>query len=146
MAVKVFKAVWFLSLLTVLAVLLYVYASLPEELQVTEGEFPFTITRNGLFYTFLTLLAVLNMMIFVFSRINKGGGGFFASWIFGLVTFLHLFMIVVLQFFNLYNSQEKFDYSKIGFIIYGSLAVLVIWFVAGPVYYLFSRIFSKPTV
>ena len=146
MIVKIFKGVWFLSLLTTLAVLLYVYASLPEEIQVMEGERAFSISRNGLFYSALGLLSVFNILVFIFSKLFQAKNGLFAAWFYGLVCFLHLFLIVALQFFNVYNSQENFKYESIGYIIYGSISLVVVWFFLWPIYFLSTRIFSKPAV
>ena len=38
MALKLLKGVWFLSMLAALATLLYVYAGLPQEVVVQEGD------------------------------------------------------------------------------------------------------------
>ncbi|MBL7852497.1 MAG: hypothetical protein JNN04_16450 [Cyclobacteriaceae bacterium] len=130
MILKIFKAVWFLSVLAVVAVLLYAYASFPDTIQLTEAETldeALTISRDGLFYTALVILGVLNALVFVVGRLMSSSDQLFHAWFYGLVVFFNLFGIVVLEFFNLYNSQERFDYSRIGFIIYGSVALIVLW-------------------
>ncbi len=129
MIVKIFKAVWFFSLLAAVGVLLYAYASYPETIQLTggnpaEGE---TISRDGLFYASLGVLAVLNSLVFVVSRVMTGASPLFHAWFYGLIVFFNLFMIVALEFFNLYNSNERFDYASIGYIIYGSVALIILW-------------------
>ena len=147
MIVKIFKGVWFLSLLVTLAVFMYVYASLPEEIQVRAGEAPaLIISRNGLFYMTLTVLSFLNVLVFVFARLYRQNNELLTAWFYGLVTFLHLFLIVALQFFSLYNSQENFDYESIGTIIYGSIGLVITWFSLWPVYFIYARFFSKPAV
>src|SRR5882672_977670 len=113
MIVKIFKGVWFLSLLVTLTVFMYVYASLPEDIQLAEGKVPFTMSRNGLFYLTLAVLSIFNVLVFAFSRLYRQKNELLTAWFYGLVTFLHLFLIVALQFFNLYNSNEKFDYNSI---------------------------------
>lgn len=129
MIVKIFKAVWFLSLLATVAVLLYAYASFPDTIQLSEaGEGPVTtISRNGLFYSALAILAVFNSLVFVVGRLMPSAAPLFHSWFYGLIVFFNLFMIVALEFFNLYNSQERFDYASIGYIIYGSVSLIVLW-------------------
>ena len=148
MIVKIFKGVWFLSLLATLAVFLYVYASLPEEIQLRAGEAvsPLSISRNGLFYITLGILSFLNILAFIFARLYRQNNELLTAWFYGLVAFLHLFLIVALQFFNLYNSQENFDYSRLGLIIYTSIALVVVWFLIWPIYQIYERVFSKPTV
>ena len=142
MIVKIFKGVWFFSLLVTMAVLMYIYASLPESIQVTQS---IEIPRNGVFYAALALLAVFNASVFIMSRLLAGKSEFFLAWFYGLVIFLHLFIIVALQFLNLYNGNEKFNYESIGFIIYGSIAMVVLWSSLWPAYYLLQKFTSKGT-
>ena len=105
MIVKIFKGVWFLSLLATMAVFLYVYASLPESIAVMEGETTRFMSRNGLFYATLGFLAAFNALIFTASRLFRDNDPYFMAWFFGLITIFNVFMIVGLQFLNLYNSQ-----------------------------------------
>lgn len=146
MVVKVFKGVWFLSLIATLATFMYVYASLPEDILLKEGEKAPSITRNGLFYLTLAVIAIFNAFVFVISRIYYQENGVFKAWFYGLVVFLNLFFIVTLQFLNLYNSGEKFDYESIGYIIYGSIGLVVLWSSLWPVYFLVQKFFSKETI
>jgi hypothetical protein len=135
MILKIFKAVWFLSLLAAIAVLLYTYASFPETIQVSEagaGQAQ-TISRNGLFYLSLAVLGILNALVFAVNRLMSSSDNLFQAWFYGLVVFFNLFMIVALEFFNLYNSQERFDYESIGYIIYGSVALIVLWASLWPI-------------
>lgn len=137
MIVKIFKGVWLFSLLVTVAVLMYIYASLPETLQVGAN---LEMSRNGVFYTALIVLTMLTAFIFIISRLPIARLDYFLVWFYGLVIFLHLFVIVALQFINLYNGLEKFDYDRIGVIIYGSLAMVVVWFSLWPVYYLLQKL------
>ncbi len=143
MIVKVFKAVWFFSLMATVALFLYVYASLPADIQVRDGS---AISRDGLFYTTLALLTVFNALIFVISKLYAGTEGYFQAWYYGLMTFLNLFIIVVLEFLNVYNSQERYNYDSLGFVIYGSLGMVVLWSSLWPVYFLVQRILTKQKI
>ena len=104
------------------------------------------ISRNGLFYSTLAVLAVFNLTIFIISRIHTARNEYFRAWFFGLITFFNLFLVVALQFLNLYNSQERFDYNSIGAIIYGSIGLVVIWSTLWPAYRLSQRFLSKQPV
>ena len=146
MIVKIFKGVWFLSLMATLAVFLYVYASLPEEVEVSGGQMAMALSRNVIFYLTLAVLSVLNALVVTFSKLYRQNNELFVAWFYGLVAFLHLFLIVALQFFNVFNSQENYDYSRLGVIIYTSITMVLIWFFIWPVYLVYSRIFSKPAV
>lgn len=134
MIVKIFKAVWFLSLLAAVGILLYTYASFPDVITVSEpgaGE-PQEIGRNQLFYAALGMLSIFNVLVFVVNRFMAVGDTFFQAWFYGLVVCFNLFMVVALEFFNLYNSQEKYDYESIGYIIYGSVGLIILWAAAWP--------------
>jgi hypothetical protein len=45
-----------------------------------------------------------------------------------------------------YNSAEKFDYNRIGFAIYGSVILVIIWAVSWPLYRIFRGLFTKQAV
>jgi hypothetical protein len=143
MIVRIFKGVWFFSLLAVFAVLMYIYASLPENIGIFSDLKDAEVSRNVVFYAALAFLAVINASVFMVSRLLAGSSEYFRAWFYGLITFIHLFIIVLLQFLNLYNSQEKFNYDRIGIIIYGSIGMVVLWASLWPVYYLLQRMQSK---
>jgi hypothetical protein len=146
MIIKIFKGVWFGSLMATLGIFLYVYASLPETISLgAEGE-GLTLSRNGLFYATLAVLAILNALVFVVSRVFSGGSEYFIVWVCGLVILFNLFFVVSLEFVNVYNSQERFDYESIGYIIYSSIALVVIWSALWPVYRMFLRFSGKQAV
>lgn len=146
MVLKMFKAVWFLSLLAVLTVFMFVYASLQETLVIQSGEEEVIITRETFFYAVLVILALINVAVFIFMKLYKKGHDEFLSWFFGLIIVMNIFFIIALNFVNLYNSNEKFDYSRLGFIIYGSVALILVWTIAWPIYSIFRKFLSKETV
>src|SRR5258708_2999959 len=101
-----------------IVIFLYVYASLPEDILLKQGEVTQSISRNSLFYSALALLTVFNALVFIISRLYSEKNEYFRAWFCGLVIFFNLFFVVALQFVNVYNSYEKFNYEKIGPIIY----------------------------
>lgn len=135
---------WFLSLLGVLANLMYVYAGLPEQVNVAEegGATTYVLDKETLFYFALTFVAVLNLLVYLFSKSLTPNEGF-RTWLHGLVITLNIFFVVGFSFIGLYNSAERFDYERIGPIIYGSVILVVLWAVAWPVYATGRRIFTK---
>lgn len=138
MTLKIFKAVWFLSLLITLAVFLYIYASVPETLAL--GESGLRLSREGFFYVALAVMSIFNVLVFVVSRLyatNKFG---FLSWFYGLITCLNLFFIIILYFSHLFNSDERFDFARLGFAIYGSVGLIIGWSIAWPVILAFRRL------
>lgn len=137
---------WFLSVLAVLAVLLYVYASLPEQVvvQETEGEF-IKVSREALFYIVLALLAVINVLVFGIGKLFPKNYTF-RAWFHGLVITLNIFFVIGLFMVNLYNSNENYRYEEIGFVIYGSVILVAGWALSWPVLKLFNRNNTKQTV
>lgn len=144
MILKVFKAVWFLSLLGVLANLMYVYAGLPEQVSVAENEgaTSYVMNKEALFYSALAFIGILNLLVFLFSKSITPSESF-RTWLHGLVITLNIFFVVGFSFIGLYNSAEHFDYSRIGPILYGSVILIALWAIAWPIYSIGKRVFAK---
>jgi len=146
MALKIAKVLWVFSLLAVLAVFMYVYASLPETVVVNENGVAVSLSKETVFYIALALLGVSNALVFAVSRIFPEQEQGFKAWFYGLIILANLFFIVGLSFVSLYNGGEKYDYNRLGFIIYGSVSLVAIWTVAWPLYRIAQRLLSKPVV
>ena len=145
MILKIFKAVWFLSLLLWLLVFLYVYASLPEDVLIREEGNRVLISREALFYMFLSAIALFTALVFTMNRLF-GDQEDFLIWFYGLIICLHFFFVIVLNFINLINSGENFDYGRIGYVIYGSLGLLAFWAACWPIYSIFRKFLNKEVV
>jgi hypothetical protein len=145
MILKIFKAVWFLSLMAWLALFLYVYASLPEEVLIREAENKVFLSREVVFYLFLAAIVLVNGLVFIVSRLFTDRENFL-SWFCGLIICFNFFFVIVLNFINLVNSGEKFNYDRIGYVIYGSVGLFVLWAVGWPVYSFFRKFLSKEAV
>lgn len=132
MMFKIFRAVWFFSLIGVLSALLYVYADLPENVIVQqEGIRTVLLGRDIFFYIVLGLLTVTNALVYVVASLYKHDPTF-KAWFYGLIITLNLFFVVGLFLVNAYNSDERFDFSRIGFVIYGSVGLMVLWAISWP--------------
>ena len=139
MVLKLLKAIWFLSMLVTLGALLYVYASLPQEVLVQDDtEARVAISNELFFYLAMLLIAISNALVFVMAKVFKTNEEL-RAWFFGLIITLNIFFIIGMNFISLYNSEEKFDYDSIAVIIYGSLGLIILWAVAWPVYVIFKR-------
>jgi hypothetical protein len=143
MVLKLFKAVWVFSLLSVLGSFMYVYASLPENVILQESGGVQSVSREVFFYIILALLSVFNMLVFVFSKLYSRRDAELLTWFYGQIITLNIFFVIALSYASLYNSSEKFDYSRIGWVIYGSVALMVIWALAWPVYAVVRKMTSK---
>ena len=146
MALKIFRAVWFLSVLSVLANLLYIYATLPEQVIIQEdGATQVSVGREVMFYTVVIVLALVNVLVYVIGKFFPRDEEF-RAWFHGLIMTINIFFIVGISLVGLYNSAEKFDYSRIGFVIYGSLGLILIWAVSWPIYRTMRRLSVKQSV
>src|SRR5689334_11771319 len=69
MTLKLFRAGWFLSMLAVLGNMLYVYASLPEQVSLgEEGLEIYSVGRESFFYAAMCFIALGNLMVYLFSK------------------------------------------------------------------------------
>lgn len=142
MVLKLFKAVWFLSALGTLAILLFNYASLPETVVVQEdGPTVYRLNRDTYFYSMLAFIAFVNVMVFPIGKVFASQPDF-RSWFYGLVIALNFFFIVSMNFVGVFNSGERFDYERIRYIIYLSVGLFIAWTISWPVYLIYRRLTS----
>jgi uncharacterized membrane protein len=141
MILKLFKAVWFISLVGVLANLMYVYAGWPLQVQlyVSDAGKAITTGKEALFYVTLGGIALINLLVYLFSK-NISPDETFRSWLHGQVITLNIFIVISLSFIGLYNSAERFDYTRIGTIIYASVGLVVVWALSWPFIWFTQRI------
>lgn len=146
MALKIFRAVWFLSVLALFANLLYGYAGWPEELLIQDDSTAqVTIGKEVFFYILVIAIAVVNVMVYVIGKVYASNFDL-RAWSHGLVITINIFFIIAISMVGLYNSFEKFDYQRIEFIIYGSVVLIILWSLAWPFYILFRKFFLKQAV
>lgn len=146
MAVKIFKFVWFFSLLATVAIFFYVYASLPQDVMVEDADKPFTISRELLFYIVLGIIGLINVLVFVVAKLFTVEQTDFKSWFYGFVAALNLFFVTVINFVGVFNSGDRYDYSNVGILIYGSIGLIVLWSVSWPIYAIPRKFMSKQSV
>jgi uncharacterized membrane protein len=146
MILKIFKVIWFLSVMALFATLLYNYAGWQEQLVVQEeGAEAVSMSREVLFYTLVGLFAIVNVLVYLISRMFPREENF-RTWFHGLIVTINIFFIIAMSLIGVYNSTERFDYSRIDFIVYGSVGLIVCWAVAWPVYALCYKFFFKQAV
>ncbi|HRJ30149.1 MAG TPA: hypothetical protein PLV21_17800 [Cyclobacteriaceae bacterium] len=140
MILKVFRGVWFISFLAVIANLMWVYAGLPEQVVVRELEASsYAIDRDVLFYAWLAIVGIVNTMAFVFGK-SASSDEAFRTWFTGLVITINIFLVIGFSFIGLYNSTEKFDFSRVGVVLYLGLGLIGVWITSWPVIVLFKKI------
>ena len=146
MALKLLKGIWFVSMVAALGALLYVYAGLPQVVVVqSEGGVNVSISNEVFFYLVMMFLAISNVMVFITGKLFQREEDF-RTWFYGLITTLNIFFFIALVYIMQYNSNERFDYGRVAFLIYGSVGLIVLWAVSWPTYLIFYRKKSKQTV
>ena len=146
MALKILKVVWVFSLLGITASFMYVYAGLPENVIVNENPETITLTKETVFYIALAVIAIANALVYAVSRIFSEKESDFKAWFYGLIACANLFFVIGLSFISLYNSNEKYDFARLGVIIYGSVGLLLVWATSWPVYSLVQKFLRKQPV
>ncbi len=137
---------WFLSVLVVLANLLFVYASLPEEVIIwEEGAGNISLNKELLFYVVMISIVMINVMVYLFRRMFLEAENL-RAWFHGLVITINIFFMIAMHAVNVYNSSEAFDHSRIEFIVSGSLGLIILWATMWPLYLLYQRFFLKQLI
>lgn len=141
MALKVFRVLWFFSILGLLGFFMYTYAALPDPIVVMDDTEQISIGKEVWFYSVLFLVAIFNMFVYVFRSLykNRPEGEAFVSWFYGLVICLNVFFMVAVSYISLFNGGERFEYQRIGFIVYGSIGLILVWVLTWPVYLIFAK-------
>lgn len=139
---KIFKGVWFFSILATVALFLYGYAGLRADDVILREGAP-GINRDLLFYLMLSFLAILNGAGVLLIQLRKTREPDFGLWLYGLLILVNAFATVAFQFVSLINSNEKFNYNNIGSIIFGSVTLVVLWSAALPVYRIIGKLSGK---
>lgn len=143
MVLKIFKGVWFFSLLGLFVLFFYIYAGLPENVVFSESENSLSISRNGFFYSSIILFALINVLVFVVGKLLSNGDQGFSSWFYGLIITFNFFFITSLGFIHVFNGGDRYDYSQMGPAVYGSLILLCGWMISWPFYFIYKKKHSQ---
>jgi hypothetical protein len=146
MVLKIFRVVWFVSVVVVFTKLLYHYAGWQETLVIQEAEgSQVTMNKEVLFYVLVLVIALINVLVYLTSKVYKRQEDL-RAWFHGLITTINIFFVIALTLIATYNSTEAYDFSRAGFIVYGSVALMGLWALAWPAYLLFQKFFVKQAV
>ena len=140
---RLVKAFWFVTLLTSLSVMLYVYAALPEIITFDLFANGSTFDREIYFYVALAILSLSNFSFYALSRHMKykteSINTIMINWQLSLAGILNFFYIVAMLFLFLINSGEDFNYNNFGYLVFVSLGLVVIWVFVLPVLLIRNR-------
>jgi hypothetical protein len=140
-----FKAIWFLSVMLVLANLLFVYANLPEQIIVMDDPGNQLLSKEWLFYSVMIAILLINVMVYLFKRMFPEAEHL-RAWFHGFVITINIFIIIAMQALNVYNGFEKYDHNRMEFFISGSLGLVIVWSLIWPLYLVYQKFFFKQAV
>lgn len=123
---KIFKTIWVISLLAATGTFLYAYATLPETVVFGLG----TTSRGSFFYAALILLTVMNSAAFILPKLLDSDT--LIAWFYGALATFHLFAVSSFIFLGVINSNETYDYSRLGPMVIGSFALFCGWLLVLP--------------
>lgn len=140
MAVKIFRALWFFSVLIILGVLLYHYAGWPEQVVIGQETINFiTLGRDSFFYACLAVLVLINVMVYIVRRVAQRVDTL-QAWFYGLIAIINFFLVIALSAISLFNSNENYRFGQLGAIIYGSMVLIGLWLIGGILYWLIGKV------
>lgn len=144
MALKGLKGVWFLSMVAALAVLLYIYASLPQQVVIQDQiDGTVSVSNETVFYLTMLLMVITNVLVFIVSRVLSHDIPL-RTWFYGLIATLNIFYIVGLNYVALFNMEISAKAAEqMSILIYGSIALMILWSLAWPIYLVFRRLSPK---
>lgn len=146
MVLKISRGVWFVSSLGALAALLIVYAALPEEVfLLQEGLEYVSVSREAFFYLALAVITLINALVYVVKSLFEKQENM-RAWFHGLIVTVNIFLVVTLFFVNAYNTTERFDFQRIGPLIYASVILVGIWALMWPLMLAIRKILTKSPV
>jgi hypothetical protein len=139
MILKIFKGAWFFSLLGVLALFFYVYASLPELVSFSDNAELTAISRNTFFYAAILIMALVNVLVFLIDKLLTRSNTDVDAWFFGLVITLNAFFFTTLLYLLVLNGGDSYDFSKMGPPMFGSMILIVLWLLGGAFYFILKK-------
>lgn len=133
---RLIKYLWFLTVLALLASLLWIYASLPNEVGVLANEFGEAdefLEKNQFFYVFFGFFALINIILFGlhnmiinhtdrFShQINPSRRSLqlsLSQWMLAFASSLNIFFILALIYLAAFNSAEVSNLQAFQVLVY----------------------------
>lgn len=141
---KIFRGVWFLSVLALMANMLYVYASLPLHVLILQkGLDRYEVSREISFYVSLVVVAVINVMVYLSSVAYKNNPPL-RVWFIGLIISINAFFVSAFSFIGIYNSGEHYDFSRMGTVVYGTMILVTGWAISWPIILLVRYLTRAP--
>ena len=139
---KVIQLFITLSIVFFLAILLLVYAFLPDPsglLFNEEGIIMFSTSRNTFFFSGLIIFVLIQTLGVVFGhnilkKNNTTSWRNFSTWFLGMRLSINLFLILLLIFIGLANNAVDYSFDSIRLLAYLGPAILIGWLCTFPLF------------
>jgi hypothetical protein len=154
---RIIKFIWLLSVVVFLAMLLWVYAYLPNRVGVMadyEGIADTFVSKGNFFYLALGLFLLVNGALFVMRRLlvpgdfstpktpasvaRAGLRADLADWMLGFAAALNFFFILAMSYLSVFNNPESGNVNFYGVLV-GAGPVLVALMLLVLVYLFFKK-------
>ena len=154
---RLIKFIWIITTLLFLGILLWVYAYLPENVNIgtdAEGAGNGFIGRESFFYTALVIFAFFNGVLFTLKKWieMKAGERIYTShdepgslqhdladWLLGFAASINFFLILGMIYLSVFNNPEGIDFRFYGPIVYAGPIVIGILLLFLPFIFLKKR-------
>ena len=130
---KLLKLFWVVSVVVFMAILLYAYGILPQEVRLFESpEDQLTLDKTNFFYTALIILFSTNILLFgarfmAAGFLNRSDNAeSLTLWITGFAGVLNIFYGLCAIAMTSINSDLD---APVGILFYGGIALVVLWLV-----------------
>ncbi|MBR9997967.1 MAG: hypothetical protein KFF73_03305 [Cyclobacteriaceae bacterium] len=142
--IKILRVFTTFSIIVFLAVLLVVYAFLPDPAGIVftdKGNVIYEISRNTFFYMFAGGFLLFQLTFFLFNtlvsknRFKTAGRYGLAAWFRGMFLAVNIFFILLILFYGFANNAISYSYSSVLFMGIAGPVILVIWLLLFPVFY-----------
>jgi hypothetical protein len=133
---RIIKFIWFLSVVVFLAMLLWVYAYLPNRVGIMadhEGIADTFVSKGNFFYLALGIFLLVNGALFVMRRLLAPGDfstpkapalaarvgmrADLADWMLGFATALNLFFILTMSYLSVFNNPDGGNINFYGVLV-----------------------------
>jgi hypothetical protein len=144
---KLINLGWIFSVIIFLISLLFVYAYLPDQVNINKNDLATTIiSREYFFYIGLGIFVFTNSVCASFSRLisrtpsnsNIAKGIFYNQesfkknlqiWFNSFAVVLNLFLILTILFFGAFNTADSIQTNRINLLVYPSIGLIAFWLV-----------------
>ena len=145
---KIITVFFSASIVLFLAVLMIVYAFMPESAGILfndEGDRIQEISRDTFFYAALIGFVLFQLLFYLFivnvlnKRFNTGKKINMSIWFKGMFLAINFYFILMLIFIGLANNAIDYTFTSIEYISFLGPGLIVVWLLIFPIFYFKSK-------